>query len=112
MTGFDKTTSNSSTLTTCNLTNQYAIHLQFSQNSSIALCNKKSNLKVIAYSYIEVWFFEVTNLDVCGILVLSNPVTLILCLAIILMQYLCVAHTRMNAVPMASDVDNKSFLLS
>ena len=33
------------------------------------------NLKVIAYSYIELWSFKVTHLDVCGSLVLSNPVT-------------------------------------
>ena len=33
------------------------------------------NLKVISYSQIELWFFKVTNLDVCGNLVLSNPVT-------------------------------------
>ena len=33
------------------------------------------NLKVIAYSYIELWSFKVTNLDVCGSLILSNPVT-------------------------------------
>ena len=35
------------------------------------------NLKVIAYSQIELWFFKVANLDVCGSLVLSNPVTYI-----------------------------------
>ena len=33
------------------------------------------NLKVIANSQIELWFFKVANLDVCGSLVLSNPVT-------------------------------------
>ena len=33
------------------------------------------NLKVIAYSQSALWFFKVANLDVCGSLVLSNPVT-------------------------------------
>ena len=53
MTGFDKTgfphTSNSSTLTACNLTTQYAIDLQFSLHYTIA----GQNLKVIAYSHID-----------------------------------------------------------
>ena len=35
------------------------------------------NVKVIAYSYSELWSFKVTHLDVCGSLVLSNPVTII-----------------------------------
>ena len=30
----------------------------------------RQNVKVIAYSYVELWFFEITNLDVCGSLVL------------------------------------------
>ena len=34
------------------------------------------NLKVIAYSYIELWSFKVTHLDACGSLVLSNPVAI------------------------------------
>ena len=31
--------------------------------------------EVIAYSHTELWSFRITNLDVCGSLVLSNPVT-------------------------------------
>ena len=78
VTGFDTTklphTSNSSTLTTCNLTTRYAIDLQFSQLPVVALCNNRSNFER-AYFYIELWSFKVANLDVCGNLVLSNLVT-------------------------------------
>ena len=77
VTGFDKTrlphTSNSSTLIASTLTTQYAIALQVSHNAFIALCNNKS--KLIANFHTELWSFKVVNLDVCGSLVLSNPVT-------------------------------------
>ena len=33
------------------------------------------NLKLIAHFHTELWSFKVVNLDVCGSLVLSNPVT-------------------------------------
>jgi len=29
---------------------------------------------MMAFSYMELWFFKVVKLDVCGSLVLSNPV--------------------------------------
>ena len=32
-------------------------------------------LKLIAHSHTEIWSFKVVHLDVCGSLVLSNPVT-------------------------------------
>jgi len=33
------------------------------------------NLSMMAFSYVELWFFKVVKVDVCGSLVLSNPVT-------------------------------------
>ena len=33
------------------------------------------NLKLIAHIHTELWSFKVVNVDVCGSLVLSNPVT-------------------------------------
>ena len=36
------------------------------------------NLKLIAHFHTELWSFKVVNLDVCGSLVLSNPVTLLI----------------------------------
>ena len=32
-------------------------------------------MKLMASSYIELWYFEVIKVDVCGSLVLSNSVT-------------------------------------
>ena len=34
---------------------------------------------MMAFSYIELWSFKVVKLDVCGSLVLLNPVTFIVC---------------------------------
>ena len=87
VTGFDKTrlphASNSLTLTTCKLIAcklmlsvllTYNFHKCLSLNYAI----KGQNLKMIAYSYIELCAFKVTNLDVCGSLVLLNLVTYII----------------------------------
>ena len=79
MTRFDKTrlphTSNSLTLTACNITTQYAIDLPFSQNSFITLCNNRSKCESDSVLLYRVMSSKVTNLNVCGSLVLSNPVT-------------------------------------
>ena len=45
------------------------------------------HLKVIACSQIELWFFKVANLDVCGSLVLSNPVTYTLSVFLLCLHY-------------------------
>ena len=79
VTRFDKTrlphTSNSSTLIASNLTTHYAIALQFHTMLSLLYVITSPNLKLIAHFHTELWSFKVVNLDVCGSLVLSNPVT-------------------------------------
>ena len=81
MTGFDKTrlphTSNSLTLIASNLTTQYAISYNFHTMLSLLYVITSPNLKLIAHFHTELWSFKVVNLqlDVCGSLVLSNPVT-------------------------------------
>ena len=66
------------------LTKQYVINIQFfyfifykfHTILTLHFVITDQNLKVIAYSYIELWSFKVTHLDVCGSLVLSNSVAI------------------------------------
>ena len=53
----------------------YKFHTILSLHSEIT----GQNLKVIAYSYIELWFFEVTNqnVNVCGSLIQSHIILFI-----------------------------------